>query len=268
MADQESALSARTPPGLRVGSLYGHGFDREQRVALEAMGFVIRPQVALYAGSQQCHFIDFPAGPALELIDVTDRSDYEAFVPPGMTPYCPGISLVAGDGSPAGLDAYERAFAGHEPYRLRVPYPGQAWPGAPGWHYLNFARPVVPGTFIWLTALDLPAPVTDRETRHPNGVLGVAGLVFDLPDQEFAGLAELAGQPLADGALWLGDVTFMATGTGGSGSRFPLRTVVLRAEELDRVAALAPNASPEELMGRPALRIWTNQLAWDLLVTG
>jgi putative ABC transport system permease protein len=30
------------------------------------------------------------------LIEVTDRSDYESFVPAGMVPFCPGISLVVG----------------------------------------------------------------------------------------------------------------------------------------------------------------------------
>ena len=147
---------------LSIGSLYGHGFDRAQRAALEGVGFSLRPQASVYAGSQLCHFIDFSAGPALELIEVTDRSDYEAFVPAGMTPFCPGISLQVGDGSPAALNDYAREFASLEPYRLRVPYPGGTEPGAPGWHYLNFARPVVPGLFIWLTAIDEPKPCRTR----------------------------------------------------------------------------------------------------------
>ena len=108
-----------------IGNLYGHGFDHGQRAELAGLGFSLRPQASVYAGSQLCHFLDFPSGPALELIEVTDRSDYESFVPAGMAPFCPGISLVVGDGSPAALDAYEREFAGLEPYRLRVPYQGE-----------------------------------------------------------------------------------------------------------------------------------------------
>jgi hypothetical protein len=122
---------------LSVASLYGHGFDVAQRGALQDAGFSLRPQPATYAGSQLCHFIDFPTGPVLEVIEVTDRSDYALFVPSGMTPYCPGISLVVSDGSPAGLDEYERRFANYEPYRLWVPYQEGAQPAAPGWRYLN-----------------------------------------------------------------------------------------------------------------------------------
>lgn len=253
---------------LRIGSLYGHGFDRGQRARLAGLGFSLRPQASLYAGSQLCHFIDFPTGPALELIEVTDPSDYESFVPDGMVPYCPGISLVAGDGSPAALDAYEREFASHKPYRLRVPYPGGTEPGAPGWHYLNFTRPVVPGTFIWLTAFDPPRPApAARETRHPNSVLGVVGLLFDLPPQALGSLSRLAGQPIAEGTLRIGEVTVAATEAENPAGQFPLRAVVLRAGSLDTVKAHASTAEETQLMGRPALRIETNPLAWDLLIT-
>jgi hypothetical protein len=247
-----------------ITNLYGHGFDRGQRAGLAQSGFTLRPQASTYAGAQLCHFIDFATGPALELIEVTDRSDYESFVPAGMAPFCPGISLVVGDGSPAELDTYERDFAAYEPYRLHVPYSGTE----PGWHYLNFARPLVPGTFIWLTAYDEPRPAPTRETGHPNGVLGVVGLLFDLQSEALAGLSRLAGQPLIDGTLRIGDVTISTTSAGESPKQFPLRAVVLRARSLDTVRAHATTTAHEtQLMGRPALRIETNPLAWDLLIT-
>ncbi|HEY3409034.1 MAG TPA: hypothetical protein VGK53_12750, partial [Propionicimonas sp.] len=91
---------------LTIGNLYGHGFDRGQLATLEGLGFGFRPETSTYMGSQVCHFLDFPVGPSLELIEVTDRSDYESFVPPGMEPYCPGISLMVDGGSPSELDVY------------------------------------------------------------------------------------------------------------------------------------------------------------------
>jgi hypothetical protein len=252
---------------LRIGSLYGHGFDRVQRAELEGVGFSMRSQASVYAGSQLCHFLDFPTGPALELIEVTDSSDYESFVPAGMVPFCPGISLVVEDGSPAALDAYEREFANHEPYRLRVPYQGGTEPDAPGWHYLNFGRPVVPGTFIWLTGFDQPKPAPARKSRHANSVLGVVGLLFDVRPERLDDLSRLAGQSMAEGALRIGAVTIAATGADGPPRPFPLRAVVLRADSLDIVRAHAPTAEETRLMGQPALRIATNPLAWDLLIT-
>lgn len=246
---------------LSIGSLYGHGFDRAQRAALEGVGFSLRPQASVYAGSQLCHFIDFSAGPALELIEVTDRSDYEAFVPAGMTPFCPGISLQVGDGSPAALNDYAREFASLEPYRLRVPYPGGTEPGAPGWHYLNFARPVVPGLFIWLTAIDEPKPAPCPATPHANGALAVVELQFAVRPEGLVGLAQLADQPLDEGTLRIGGVTITATGADEPPRRFPLPAVVLRADNLDTVRAHAGTAAETLLMGRPALRIPTNPLA-------
>jgi hypothetical protein len=252
---------------LSIGSLYGHGFDDAQLAALKDAGFSLRPQTATYAGSQLCHFVDFATGPALEFIEVTDRSDYAWFVPAGMTPYCPGISLVVAGGSPAGLDAYERQFASHEPYRFQVPYQGGAKPGAPGWHYLNFARPLVPGTFIWLTAFDQPKPAPARAPRHANAVHGVVSLLFDLPPAQLDRLSQLAQAPITDGALRIGEVTIATTGNGAPPGTFPLRAVVLSADHLDPVRARVPTAQPTHLAGRPALRIDTNPLAWDLLIT-
>ena len=252
---------------LKISNLYGHGFDGAQRAMLAGMGFSLRPKASVYAGSQLCHFIDFPRGPALELIEVTDRSDYESFVPAGMAPFCPGISIVVGDGSPEALDAYEREFASHEPYRLRVPYPGGTNAAAPGWHYLNLTRPVVPGTFIWLTAFDPPKPAPARATRHANTVLGVSGLLFDLRPGDLDDLSRLVGQPTVEGALRIGDVTIVATGAEGPPRRFPLRAVVLQSDSLDTVRGHAPTAQETSVMGRPAVRIETNPLAWDLLIT-
>lgn len=251
---------------LTIGSLYGHGFDQAQRAALEALGFRLRPQASLYAGSQLCHFVDFPTGPALELIEVTDPADYDTFVPAGMVPYCPGISLVA-DGGPTALDAYERAFAALEPYRLHVPYDPDSQPGGPGWHYLNFARPVVPGTFIWLTSSDEPSPRPAREIRHPNGVRGVVGLLFDLPAHRLEDLSRLAGRPLAEAAVQVGNVSVAATSSGGAPGPFPLRSVVLEADDLDTFETSAAGAEETRLRGRPALRIATTPLAWDLIIT-
>jgi hypothetical protein len=252
---------------LTIGNLYGHGFDRARLSRLESLGFTLRPEVSTYAGSQLCSFIDFAEGPSLELIEVTDPADYEAFVPAGMEPYCPGISLVVDDGSPAALDDCEREFADHEPYRLRVAYRDGDGPDAPGWHYLNFGRPMVPGTFAWLTAFDQPRPTTARNTTHANGVRGVVGLVFELGADELRDLSRLAGRSLVGHTLAIGGVEVLTTDVSTAPRLFPLRAVVLRAARLDAFRRYAPSAEATVVMGRPAVRIETSPTAWDLLVT-
>ena len=65
---------------LTIGSVYGHGFDSGGLARLEALGFRLRPQIGVYAGSQKLRFIDFASGPSLELIEIEDLDDYQAFV--------------------------------------------------------------------------------------------------------------------------------------------------------------------------------------------
>ncbi|HML23895.1 MAG TPA: hypothetical protein PKD09_19725 [Aggregatilinea sp.] len=255
---------------LTMSNLYGHGFDRQQLEMFEALGFTLRPQESIYMGSQICRFIDFNSGPALELIEVEDRAAYEAFVPAGMAPYCPGISLVVAEGATA-LDEYEREFAALEPYRLHVPYTEGDERG-PGWHYLNFGVPVVRDTFLWLTAYDEPKPASGEHCDHANGVQGVVGLVFDLSPADLACLSRLTGQSLVDGMLTVGSVAVIANSAdgsdlGGSPKTFPLRAVVMRASSLDAFASYAPGAQNVTLMGRPALLVEMNPLSWDVLVT-
>lgn len=249
---------------LTVGNVYAHGFDSGQIATLEALGFALRPGASSYAGSQLCRFLDFENGPSLELIEVTDRADYESFVPPGMVPYCPGISLVVEDGSPFRLDGYERDCAGLEPYRLQVPYQGA---GGPGWHYLNFAEPVLPGVFVWLTAFDSPKPVVARTTAHANGVRGVVGLVFACTEEELGRLARLAGETIGRRPLHVGGITLLTTGPGSGSGPFPLRAVVLRADSLDALGATDLSTEATRALGRPAVRLETNPVSWDLWVT-
>ncbi|HEY3408604.1 MAG TPA: hypothetical protein VGK53_10590, partial [Propionicimonas sp.] len=150
--------------------------------------------------------------------------------------------------------------------RLRVPYQGGAGSEAPGWHYLNFARPVVAGTFVWLTAFDEPKPIPATRIGHANGVRGVVGLVFDLDSDGLECLARLAGQPVIQGELRIGDVTVTAVEANDSDRRFPLRAVLLQADSLDGFAT-ERSSMTTQLMGRSAVRIQTNPLCWDLWIT-
>jgi hypothetical protein len=257
---------ATSPSGfVTIGNIYGHGFDASQIAMLQAAGFALRPAASVYAGSQLCRFLDFEQGPPVELIEVTNRADYESFVPPGMTPYCPGISLLAGTGSLLALDDCAREFEDLHPYRLEVPYEGT---DGPGWHYLNFAVPVLPGAFVWLTSLDAPPPAAERITEHPNRTRGVIGVVFSCREAALARLAQLAGVRPGPRPLDIGGVTLTATGRGETSSRrFPLTAVVLKADSLEEFPVGQPSPLATGVLGRPALRLETSPDAFDLWIT-
>lgn len=255
----------------RVSNVYGHGFDGGELARLRALGFDLRPEVSTYPGSQVCSFLDFARGPALELIEVGDERQYLDFAPPGMEPYCPGISLVAAEGSLATLADLEREFADCEPYRLHVGYDGSTDAGTPGWNYLNFGKALVPGTFIWFTTFDEPRPTKEYRVTHGNGVVGVTGLVFDLQSGALRRLFDLAGASVIDGVLRIGDLDVWARDQvaelpAGRDKAFPLVAVVLEAMSLDRFSRRREDVIEITFMAEPALLVVTNKRSWDLVV--
>ncbi len=127
--------------------------------------------------------------------------------------------------------------------------------------------PVLAGTFIWLTALDNPKPVPARTTLHANGVRRVAGLVFACTAEELQPLARLAAGPAEPHPLRIGEITLTTTGGDPGQGRFPLRAVVLQADSLDAFGSAAPSTEATQVCGRPAVRVATNPLAWDLWIT-
>ena len=79
---------------LSLQNIYSHGYQSGDPDPLQELGFNYRPQVSTYAGAQTLRFIDFSSCPCLECIEVTDHQAYLDFIPPGMVPYSPGISLA------------------------------------------------------------------------------------------------------------------------------------------------------------------------------
>ncbi|HII41450.1 MAG TPA: hypothetical protein HA326_09600 [Thermoplasmata archaeon] len=257
---------------LVIGNIYGHGFGAEQAARLEQAGFTLRMPPSRYAGSQVCRFIDFEDGPALELIEVEDPKAYLDFVPNGMAPYAPGISLVVPDWAERDLAYFDRKHAMYDPYRLHVPYDGSDDPSKPGWNYLNFATPLVPGVFVWLTKLDEPPPRRPLVPRHPNGAIGVRGLVFDGDVTTLQHLARVAESDPEGGALTLEGVTLWPKTSLHDvprirGKAFPLLAVVLETTDLSLLPRELREDRATTFESRDAVHLETNDLAWDLLIT-
>ena len=258
---------------LEIGNVYGHGFDPAKVAEIEHAGFTVRPQVSHYAGSQVCRFVEFEDGPSLELIEVADAKAYLDFVPLGMKPYAPGISVVVPDYAERELSDFERKYEEWGPYTLHVNYDGSNEPAKPGWNYLNFERPVIRDTFLFLTRLDEPRPRRPLVPRHPNGAQAVVGLVFDLPDESLRRLARLAETQLVQGAVDINGVKVYSREPLDVMPRlgekaFPLSAVVVETDDLEHAAQECRDAEAISFRSRPALRIRTNDLSWDLLVAG
>lgn len=256
---------------LAIGNIFGHGFNADKVSELERAGFAIRPQVSHYAGSQIMRFIDFERGPPLEFIEVANEQAYRDFVPKGMEPYCPGISLLVPEGSTRTLAVFEEQFARLQPYRLHVNYDGTNDPGKPGWNYLNFGIPVVRGVFIWLTQLDQPRPVTTHRVNHPNRATGIRGLAFDLEDAELKRLSELVVDDFVDGAVRIAGLTVWSKRAAGLppssvDKRFPLHAIVLDVGRADTRGVRADKAARGPLEPDSAVRVKTGPMSWDLIL--
>jgi hypothetical protein len=255
-----------------IGNLYGHGFNRKQLSKLEKFGFSVRPEQSEYMGSQICHFIDFAEGPPLELIEVSREKEYLEFVPKGMKPFCPGISLIIAEDSESTIEGYEQNFNHLHPYKLHVNYDGSTAPRKPGWNYLNFETPIVPGTFIWLTKLDEPKPTRHKMTFHLNGVKGLSGIVLNLPSEELETLAQVVNNPIVDGSIDINGIRVWSRNASDylpekGGKLFPLQAVVLKTEQagFDYLSQI-DGAKLTSFQSQPVIHLETNMLSWDILV--
>lgn len=261
-----------TVPGrVTIGNVYAHGFSEARVAEFERLGFEFRPGVGHYAGAQVTRFIDFEEGPALEVVDVSDAQAYEEFCPEGMVPYCPGISLLLPEATRGALKPFEERASDLRPYRLHVNYDGSSDPGKPGWTYLNFGRPPVRDTFIYLMVREEPRLPRPDIVAQPNRVRRVRGVWFDLETRELQRLADLVGVEIVDGAFRIGDVAVWSRDgvperLRAEGKRFPLQAIFLEAP--DHGAWPSPGAAvvATTFRSRPALRCRTNPLSWDLLL--
>lgn len=255
-----------------ISNVYGHGFAGPEVEAIERAGFTMRSVVSRYPGSQVCRFIDFEDGPSLEFVEVEDDKAYLDFVPNGMKPYAPGISVAIEEFAERDLGDFERKFADLAPYRLHWNYDGTETPGKPGWSYLNFSRPILRDTFLWLTQLDLPRPPRRVPAEHPNGVVGVRALVFDLEEAEFDRLARLLKDEPRRNGLEIDRVEILRADVlpdrpPRRGKAFPLVAIILETDDLGDLPRSAREGHEATFRSRPAVEIRTNDLSWDLVVT-
>lgn len=256
---------------LVIGNVFGHGFSKAQIEAIERAGFALRPTPSRYAGSQLCRFIDFQEGPALELIEVEDPKVYLDFVPNGMKPYEPGVNLVVPEWTDRDLEEFDRRHAMFDPYRIHVAYDGSDDPAKPGWNYLNFATPLLPGVFVWVTKLDQPEPRRPLVPRHPNAARGVSGLVFDGTPDSLRYLARVAEAEPVNGSVVIEGVTLWPKTALEDvprirGKCFPLLAVVLETADLSAVPREIREARTASFDRRPAVHLATNDLSWDVLI--
>ena len=257
---------------LTINNIYGHGYDGYDLEILAQAGFQIRPQVSTFAGAQKLRFVDFISCPCLEFIEVTDHQTYLDFVPPGMTPYTPGINLGLSENSPKTIQDYQEEFAEWEPYLLHENYNGDPEERLPGWNYLNFKREVVPGTFIWITEPEKPFPATNPKTKQPNQVIATTGMIFDLDEGELDHLAALVGVPFKDGILNLSGVKVYSKGSSPLDEplpkkEFPLSVIILEAKDLGYFSREASGLKETTFQGQPSFYLETPPQSWDILIT-
>lgn len=257
---------------LVIGNVYGHGFGKEAVSEIERAGFELREPPSRHAGAQVCRFIDFEDGPALELIEVEDPRAYLDFVPDGMKPFAPGVSLIVPHWAERDLSDFARRHAPFQPYALHAAYDGSDDTSRPGWNYLNFATPLVPGVFIWLTQLDEPAPRRPPVERQPNGAVGVRGLVFDGDERCLRHVARVAEAPMDHGAVTIEGVTLwprtaLEDAPRIHGKAFPLLAVVVETADLRALPSDVRADHAATFDSRPAVHLPTNDLCWDLILT-
>lgn len=253
-----------------ISNIYGHGFNEEWIGKFQDLGFLIRSDISAFEGSQVLRFIDFIKGPAIEIIEVESEHDYLEFLPPGMVPYCPGISLMLSSTPKKSLQQYKNDFSFWKPYILHDNYDGGQM------SYLNFETPIVKDTFIWLTNVDVPPPVKAKKVKHPNTVSGIVGIVFNLSIGNLSSLATLIGtmekaestevQDIEIGGVKIWSIDQL-NALPVSKKEFPLIALILQANSLDYFISNNIKFKEYSFFSKPALLIETNRQSWDIVVT-
>ncbi len=257
---------------LVIGNIYGHGFGREEAAAIEHAGFAVRAQPHRRAGGTVSRFVDFEDGPALELVEVENPRAYLDAVPDGMMPYAPGVSLIVPSWAERDLSDFARRHAVFRPYPTHAAYDGSGDASRPGWNHLNFATPLFPGVFVWLSQLDDPQPRRALVPRHPNGALGVRGIVLEGKEGCLRNLARIAEVVPTNDAVTIEGVTLWPRASLDdvpriSGKAFPLLAVVIEMPDLNTIPREIRETHGASFGSQPAVHVPTNDLAWDLVLT-
>ncbi|MEM8858934.1 MAG: hypothetical protein AAGD96_11470 [Chloroflexota bacterium] len=256
---------------ISISNIYGHGFSELEVEKLRSLGFLFRDQVSRFAGSQLLHFIDFPQGPSLEFIEVEDESDYFEFLPKGMIPYCPGISLLISHNALKSVSDFQQAHQVWSPYLVHAMNDESDDLNKPSWSHLNFSVPVVQDTFIYLSKPDAPEPVANVLVDHPNSVKQVVELIFNLGEAGIAKLAHLTGSEIIEGSVEIAGIQARSLNALVGKIKplekpFPLVLIVLKTESIDFFLG-KEGVKLIDFCSKPAAYIQTTSLSWDLIVT-
>jgi hypothetical protein len=150
----------------------------------------------------------------------------------------------------------------------------------PGWNFLDFENPPLPGVHLWLTEYEArpefasDPKVLERKRAgcvHANGVTGFAGFVFSLSEAEQRSLSQLVGAKWHNGSLpFDGGIMIHSHnahpeyGALLADKVSPFKAVILSCASLSRfsdVSGIRP------LADRPMIRIASAQPeSWDILV--
>jgi hypothetical protein len=253
-----------------IGSLYAHGYSQDRMEFIQSLGFSLRPESSVFAGSQVLRFLDFSRPPALEFIRVEDENAYREFLPPGMTPYSPGISIVIDPNSKPALPDYADALREWKPYQIHFDNEGGSDPAKPGTDYLNFAIPLLEKTFIYLSQSQDAGREHPVPPLHANTALRVTGLVFDLPEKSLMPLSSLFKMDPAEvNAAWGGvnifDERYVTAELRRRKKLFPLAAVIVET------GTLTPHSGRGTRLirwrGKPSALVETNPMSWDIILT-
>jgi hypothetical protein len=189
-----------------------------------------------------------------------------------MTPYCPGISLVADAGPKRSLGDFQATFHTWDPYRIHLGYGGGNDPATPGWNYLNFGTPVVANTFIYLTEYEVPRPTPPSPPLHHNTATSITGLVFDLTLGELGALSALSSRETTEGAFQFGGIMIYGAPHVPAEVRsrrklFPLVAVIVTVANLSGPARASSRSRPIQWLDQGAVLAEMNPLSWDLILT-
>lgn len=266
---------------------FDHCFQKikngSEYLSLANRGFHLSDEIMEHPGKQICRFLMFrhrdPKRPnARQYLEFVEIAEFEALrktYPPETEEsvmWEPGFSFVA----PSSLkEFYEKNMNSLIQFEPKLTHRNYQWQTdstsyLPGWNFLNFENPIVPGIHIWCTEYEPLPEIKARPpvTPHPNTASQIVGFIWNLKPSTAQAITGLTESSITNKQILLSDGTtiYLDSSFSTSEKQFPFSAVVLKC---DNWGIFCEKAKPDQFLnwnGQEAALIKFESTGWDIVV--
>ncbi len=262
--------------------------------SLKDRGFNLDDHIVEHPGGMLCRFIRFKNRMPndqkhdqkhdqrpyqyLEFVEVTDTAQLLATYPKGTHEaeiLEPGFSLISHENLASVYESQREPLNLFEP---KFEHKNYDWKNddkspLPGWNYLTFDKPLLPGVHVWCTEYE-PRPsrsLAENDLIHPNSVETIFGFIWTIPFEAAQAVATFTSADIKSNGDEMSfedgsKILFEANSSLLKKNTTPFAAVVLCCSDWRTFCAHAKPDKFIEWRGQRAGLIQLDKNGWDILV--